>query len=129
MRKGQCSEVDNAIAAGGEAPRKCLATWGMKKPQRLKSGTVALREIHLYQKSTELLCHKLPVSRLIREIAQDFKRDLHFQANAIAALHEAMEAYMVCLFDDTNLCCIHACQVTIIPKDIQLARRIHGECE
>ena len=85
---------------------------------------VALREICHYQKSTELLCRKLPVSRLIREIAQDFKTDLHFQASAIAALHEAMEDYIGKLFEDTVLCCIHARQVTIMPKDIQLARRI-----
>ena len=85
---------------------------------------VALREIRHYQKSTELLCQKLPVSRLIREIMQDFKRDLHFQASAIAALHEAMEDYIVKLFEDTVLCCIHARHVTIMPKDMQLARHI-----
>ena len=64
---------------------------------------------------------------LIREIAQDFKTDLRFQASAIAALHEAMEDYQVKLFEDTNLCAIHAKRVTIMPKDMQLARRIHGE--
>ena len=75
----------------------------------------------------ELLCRKLPVARLIREIAQDFKTDLRFQASAIAALHEAMEDYAVNLFTDTNLCAIHARRVTIMPKDMQLARRIRGE--
>ncbi|CAG0921034.1 unnamed protein product [Notodromas monacha] len=90
-------------------------------------GTVALREIRRYQKSTELLIRKLPFQRLVREIAQDFKTDLRFQSAAIGALQEASEAYLVGLFEDTNLCAIHAKRVTIMPKDIQLARRIRGE--
>ena len=88
---------------------------------------MALREIRHYQKSTKLLIRKLPFNRLVREIAQDFKTDLRFQAQAIAALQEAAEAYLVGLFEDTNLCGIHAKRVTIMSKDIQLARRIHGE--
>ncbi|XP_060753970.1 uncharacterized protein LOC132864543 [Neoarius graeffei] len=90
-------------------------------------GTVALREIRRYQKSTELLIRKLPFQRLVREIAQDFKTDLRFQSSAVMALQEASEAYLVGLFEDTNLCAIHAKRVTIMPKDIQLARRIRGE--
>ena len=74
-----------------------------------------------------LLCRKLPVSRLIREITQDFKTDLRFQASDLAALHETMEAYLVGLFEDTNLCTIHARCVTITSKDMQLARRLWGE--
>ena len=80
-----------------------------------------------YQKSTELLIRKLPFQRLVREIAQDFKTDLRFQSSAVIALQEASEAYLVGLFEDTNLCAIHAKRVTIMPKDIQLARRIRGE--
>jgi histone H3 len=89
--------------------------------------TQALREIRKYQKSTELLIRKLPFQRLVREIAQDFKTDLRFQSSAVLALQEAAEAYLVGLFEDTNLCAIHAKRVTIMPKDIQLARRIRGE--
>ena len=100
---------------------------GVKKPHRYRPGTVALREIRKYQKSTELLIRKLPFQRLVREIAQDFKTDLRFQSTAILALQEAAEAYLVGLFEDTNLCAIHAKRVTIMPKDIQLARRIRGE--
>ena len=103
------------------------ATGGVKKPHRYRPGTVALREIRKYQKSTELLIRKLPFQRLVREIAQDFKTDLRFQSSAILALQEASEAYLVGLFEDTNLCAIHAKRVTIMPKDIQLARRIRGE--
>uniref|UniRef100_M8BQ68 Histone H3.2 n=1 Tax=Aegilops tauschii TaxID=37682 RepID=M8BQ68_AEGTA len=98
-----------------------------RKPHRFRPGTVALREIRKYQKSTELLIRKLPFQRLVREIAQDFKTDLRFQSSAVSALQEAAEAYLVGLFEDTNLCAIHAKRVTIMPKDIQLARRIRGE--
>ena len=104
-----------------------LRTGGLKKPMRYRPGTVALREIRRYQSTTELLIRKLPFSRLVREIARDFKMDLRFQPQAIGALQEAAEAYLVGLFEDTNLCAIHAKRVTIMPKDIQLARRIRGE--
>jgi histone H3 len=126
-------------STGGKAPRKQLASkaarksaktpsaGGLKKPHRYKPGTVALREIRKYQKSTELLIRKLPFQRLVREIAQDYKSELRFQSNAVLALQEAAEAYLVSLFEDTNLCAIHAKRVTIMPKDIQLARRIRGE--
>ncbi|KAM9425354.1 histone H3.2-like [Pholidichthys leucotaenia] len=93
-----------------------------------RPGTVALREICRYQKSTELLIRKLPFQSLVREIAQDFKTDLRFQSSAVMALQEASEAYLVGLFEDTNLCAIYAKRVTtIMPKDIQLACRIRGE--
>ena len=85
-----------------------------------------MREIRRFQKSTELLIRKLPFQRLVREIAQDFKTDLRFQSSAIGALQEA-EAYLVGLFEDTNLCAIHAKRVTIQKKDMQLARRLRGE--
>ncbi|KAG5441013.1 histone H3.2 [Clonorchis sinensis] len=103
------------------------ATGDVKKPHRYRPGTVVLREIRSYQKSTELLNRKLPFQSLEREIAQDFKTDLRLQSSAVSALQEASEAYLVGLFEDTNLCAIHAKRVTIMPKDIQLARRIRGE--
>jgi histone H3 len=121
----------------GKTPKKHLATkaakksapavGGVKKPHRFRPGTVALREIRKYQKSTELLVRKLPFQRLVREIAQEFKTDLRFQSSAVLALQEAAEAYLVGLFEDTNLCAIHAKRVTIMPRDMQLARRIRGE--
>lgn len=122
----------------GKTPKKHLATkaakkvsaptsGGVKKPHRFRPGTVALREIRKYQKSTELLVRKLPFQRLVREIAQEYKTDLRFQSSAVLALQEAAEAYLVSLFEDTNLCAIHAKRVTIMPRDMQLARRIRGE--
>ncbi|KAG2624704.1 histone H3.3-like [Panicum virgatum] len=124
-------------STGGKAPRKQLATkalrksapttGGVKKAHRYRPGIVALREICKYQKSTNLLIRKLPSQRLVREIAQDFETDMCFQSHAVVAQQEAAEAYLVGLFEDTNLCAIHAKRVTIMPKDIQLARRIRGE--
>jgi len=125
-------------STGGKTPRKqvvpakaarktTIETGGIKKPHRFRPGTVALREIRRYQKSTELLIRKLPFQRLVREIAQDYKTDLRFQSSAVMALQEATEAYLVGLFEDTNLCAIHAKRVTIMPKDVQLARCIRGE--
>ena len=99
----------------------------VKKPHRYRPGTVDLCEIRSYQKSTELLIRKLPFQHLVREIAQDFKTELRLQSAAIMALQEASEAYLVGLFEDSNLCAIHAKQVTIMPKDIELARHICSE--
>ena len=121
----------------GKVPRKQLATkaarkaapvsGGVKKAHRFRPGTVALREIRRFQKSTELLIRKLPFQRLVREIAQDFHPDLRFQSAAVGALQEAAEAYLVGLFEDSNLAALHAKRVTIMPKDMLLARRIRGE--
>ncbi|TMW85121.1 hypothetical protein EJD97_023743, partial [Solanum chilense] len=114
-------------STGGKEPRRQLATkaarksppttGGVKKPHRFRPGTVDLREIHKYQKSTELLILKLPFQRLVRQIAQDFKTDLRFQGSVVVALQEAAEAYLVGLFEDTNLC-------AIMLKELQLCLRI-----
>jgi len=124
-------------STGGKAPRKALATKAarkgapqtgfVKKKARYRPGTIALREIRKYQKSTELLIRKIPFQRLVKEIAQEHRADLRFQTAAVLALQEAAEAYLVTLFEDTNLCALHAKRITIMPKDMQLARRIRGE--
>ena len=122
-------------STGGKAPRKQLSTKAarsaavneVRKPHRYRPGTVALREIRRYQKSTEMLIRRLPFQRLVREVAQDYKKELRFQVSALAAIQEAAEAYLVSLFEDANLCAIHAKRVTVMVKDIALARRIRGE--
>ena len=127
----QCLQQTARKSTGGKAPRKQLAAkaarksapaaGGVKKPHRYRPGTVALREIRRYQKSTELLIRKLPCvpsqtalccdrilttpsslsfQRLVREIAQDFKTDLRFQSSAVMALQESAEAYLVSLFEE-----------------------------
>ena len=109
------------------ARKSAPPTFCLKKPHRYRPGTVALREIRRYQKSTELLVRKAPFQRLVREICQHIKSDAKIQSNALLAKQEASEAYTVGLFEDTNLCSIHAKRVTIMPKDIALVRRIRGE--
>ena len=95
---------------GAKAPRKQIGSkaarksapisGGVKKPHRYKPGTVALREIRKFQKSTDLLIRKLPFQRLVREIATEYKSDLRFQSQAVLALQEAAEAYLVGLFEE-----------------------------
>ena len=124
-------------STGGEAAQKQLstktarkpapATGGVKKPQGYHPRTVALREICWYQTSTKLLIRKLPFGLLVLEISRDFKSDFRFQSASVLALQEATKHYLLGLFEDTNLCAIHAKPVTIMPKEIQLARRIGGE--
>ncbi|KAJ1440560.1 histone-fold-containing protein, partial [Ochromonadaceae sp. CCMP2298] len=125
--------------------RKSVPTsGGVKKPHRYRPGTVALREIRKYQSTTELLFRKLPFQRLCRELADSILeeyQDLHgykktegklgpgevrFSSSAFLAIQEAAEAHLVSIFEDTNLAAIHAKRVTILPKDIELARRIRG---
>jgi histone H3 len=122
---------------GGKAPRLSLATkasrksaptyvGGCKRPHRFRPGTVALREIRKYQTSTVLLLRKLCFQRLVREITQAYKCDVRFQSLAMLALQEASEAYIIGMLEDANLCAIHCGRVTIMPKDMHLARRIRG---
>ncbi|KAI0294338.1 histone-fold-containing protein [Multifurca ochricompacta] len=109
------------LAAKSSARKTSAAavTGGVKKPHRFRPGTVALREIRRYQKSTELLIRNSPFNVSFT--------DLRFQSSAVMALQEAAEAYLVSLFEDTNLAAIHAKRVTIQPKDLALARRLRGE--
>ena len=123
-RKSTGGKAQNKPLSTDAARKSRPATGGVKNPHRYRE---MVREIRLCQISTELLIRKLPFQRLVLEIAQDFKTDLRFQSSAVMALQEATEAYLVGLFEDTNLCAIHAKRVTIMPKDIQLARRIRGE--
>jgi histone H3 len=91
------------------------------------AGEKALKEIRAYQSSTDLLIRRLPFARLVREIQQTMMREtLRWQGTAILALQEAAEAHLVGLFEDCNQCAIHGKRVTIMPKDMQLARRIRG---
>jgi histone H3 len=112
------------VTAAAKASAPCAAP---KRPHRYRPGTIALREIRKYQKSTELLIRKAPFTRIVRDILVDLNPELRIQSQALLALQESAETYLVGLFEDTNLCAIHAKRITIMPKDIQLARRIRGE--
>ncbi|MCO5607144.1 hypothetical protein L7F22_061337 [Adiantum nelumboides] len=108
-------------AAANAAPNR------PRKPHRFRPGTVALREIRHYQKTVNFLIHPLPFARLVREVAAQFSDSVsRWTAEALVALQEAAEDHIVHLFEDTNLCAIHAKRVTIMPKDMQLARRLRG---
>lgn len=106
-----------------------VAADGVKKPHRYRPGTKALREIRQYQKSTERLLPVAPFQRLVKEIAHSdmMRSDLRWQSMAVMALQESAEAYLVGLFEDTNLCALHAHRTTIMASDLHLARRIRGE--
>jgi histone H3 len=107
---------------GGKKPVRKLTGKRPAKDKTKKSK--ALKEIMRYQKSTELLIKKLPFQRLVREIAQDSKTDLRFASTAMAAVQEAAEAFLIQLLENSNLAAIHSKRVTVMPKDLQLARRI-----
>ncbi|CAG9763519.1 unnamed protein product [Ceutorhynchus assimilis] len=102
---------------------------GVKKFRTFRPDVGALRELRPYQNSREFLIRKLPFQRFVREVAQDLKKVICFQAAAIGALQEASESYLVGLFEDANLCAKHARRITIKPKDIKLAHRIRGQRE
>lgn len=102
------------------------ASGGVKKAHRFRPGTVALREIKRYQKDCELLVPKLSMSRFVREITQEINPQLRFQAAALAALQEATESHLIHLFENTNLIALHTRRVTVMAKDMQLARRLSG---
>jgi histone H3 len=95
--------------------------------RRFRPGTVALREIRRYQKTSNLLIRRLPFQRLVKEIAQDCRGGLRFQSSSVLALQEAAESYIVGLFEDSQICALHAKRITIFPRDIQLSRRLRGE--
>ncbi|KAI8648111.1 hypothetical protein NCS56_01543000 [Fusarium sp. Ph1] len=98
--------------------------------RRLRPGTGALQEIRAYQDTTDLLLNTLPFTRVIKEIAVNMRpagESFRWQTQAIQALQEMTEAYLVSLFEDANLYAIHAKRVTLMLRDFQLARRIRGK--
>ena len=116
-----------AGAKKGAATKKTAPAAGGRKKPRHRPGTVALREIRRYQKANDNLLPRAPFQRVVREIARGFDSDLRFASQAIVALQEAAEAYLVGIFEDAKACALHANRVTIMRKDMDLARRIRGD--
>jgi histone H3 len=122
---------------GGKEPRRQPATGAnppvptvIRPPRRRRPGEAALAEIRLMQKSVGLIISKAAMSRLVREVAQSIpghKTDLRWSRHALEAIHEAVEAYAVRLFERSNLCAIHGNRVTIKPKDMDLVLKISEE--
>lgn len=147
MARTKTTARKSTVNPTGKAPRKQLlankaaamrkgapaaAGGKVKKPHRFRPGTVALREIRKYQKTTELLIKKAPFQRLVREVAGETgefvlggqSRELRFQAAAVQALQEATEQYLVRMFEEAQLAAVHAKRVTVMPKDMQLVQRM-----
>ena len=99
----------------------------MQRKHRFKPGTIALREIRRLQRSTHLLIPRAPFQRVVRDICSQIDSDLRFQSQAILALQESSEAFVTSLLEDANLCCLHARRVTLMKRDMDLARRIRGD--
>lgn len=98
--------------------------------KKISPSRLALYEIEKYQRSTALLIQKIPFAKLVKEVTEEFadaSRDIRWQSMAILALQEASEAYLVGLLEHTNLLALHAKRITIMKKDMQLARRIRGQ--
>lgn len=126
------SENESMAATPDLSPENDSKIKRKKKPFRYRSSRMALRDIRRLQRTTELLIPRRPFQRLIREISETIWKqlghsDLRFQTASLSALHEASEAYLVGLFEDTNICAVHAKRVTIMPKDMHMARRLRGD--
>ena len=96
----------------------------LNKPVRFRPGSDALRYIRRYHTKDDLLIRKIPFQRFIKEISPGINTNLRFQCSAVLALLTASESYLIKLFEDANLCAIHAKRLTVIPKDIRLSCRL-----
>jgi histone H3 len=116
-------------STGGKFPAKKIKIEGEKSEKKKKKfrPSVPLQDIRKYQKSTEQCIRRAPFQRLVIEMLEKLGKGLKIQTAALAALQESCESYLINLFEDTNLCCVHAKRVTIMPRDIQLAMRIRGK--
>lgn len=126
-RRGESPDGSGRISPTGRRRLSPPSIQRPKRKRRMRPGEKALKEIRAYQASTDLLIRRLPFARLVKEIQMQYTRTPYrWQSTAMLALQEASEAHLVSLFEDCNLCAIHGKRVTIMPKDMQLARRIRG---
>ena len=126
-RESHQSAHPSKIGPKGKGKGKLSAVQKPVKKRMLKPGMLALKEIRKLQQQTEYIIPRLPFQRLVREIARTASADIRFSSQGLVALQEASECYLTGLFEDAYLCAIHAKRVTLMAKDIQLARRIRGE--
>ena len=123
MRRVQLQPQRRAVSSTG------LARATVQRDRRYRPGAAALREIRPYLQSPPPMIRKTAFQRLVKEVAEELGLlpGLRFQSGAVSAMQEAAEAYLIQLFQEANFCALHARRVTILPKDLQLARRIRGE--
>ena len=126
-RTKQTAKSAPKAAKLGAKKTKAPKAPGAKKNRRFRPGTVALREIRRFQKTGETLIRRAPFQRMVREVAAAMKTGLRWQSSALAAIQEASESYVVGMLSDSNLCALHGRRVTVMPRDIHLARRLRGE--
>ena len=119
--------IRQRIGDGRQVGNRELPKGRVHKVRRFRPGTVSLREIRRYQKSTELLIRKIPFQRLIKEITYNIKdKSWRFQSQSLLALQEAAEDFLVNMFDQCNHIAIHGKRTTVMIKDIQLWDRLHN---
>lgn len=97
------------------------------KKMRKRPGAMALREIRKYQRSTDTVIRRLGFQRLVRDIAQQIVPEAKFQQSSLKVIQECTEMYLCRLFEDSQLCTLHAKRVTVFVKDMALAKRIRGD--
>jgi histone H2B len=114
---------------GTSATAKAARTAGVRKPHRFRAGTVALRMIRRYQKSSDRLMAAAPFQRLARQVASGITPKPMFRQGALESLQSFVESYLVGLFRDANRLAIFARRVGIVPEDLQLVRRLRGEVQ
>ena len=95
--------------------------------RRARPGVKALREIKQYQRSTDTIVPRAPLQRIVKDITSKYMPEARYSHGALEAVHQCLESYMVALFEDTGLCAVHAKRMTIMTRDMKLARRIRGE--
>jgi histone H3 len=127
VEKSRAHKGSERQAAKAKAPAASHPVQGEKRPYRHKAGSIAKREIKRYQKSTNLLIPKAPFARFVREVSETLKKGMRFTSTALEAVQSSAEDYLVKLFEDASLCAAHGKRVTVMDKDILLARRIRGE--
>jgi histone H3 len=108
-------------------PKKAARPPGQKKQRRFRPGTVALRTIRKLQKTTGTLIRRAPFYRMARCLAAVTMEGYRFQTAALAVIQEATESYVIGILANANLAALHAKRVTVMPRDLHLARRLAGE--
>ena len=110
-----------------QGPKKTTQDTGDKVKRRTRPGKKALREIKAYQRSVDTLLPRAALQRVVKEITGKYYPDARYSYGAIDAIQQCVESYMIGLFEDTTLCAVHAKRMTVMTKDMRLARRIRGE--
>lgn len=119
------------VKTGGKRPAKTISSKATKQitsslsqgKAKFKPGSIALREIRKYQKSSNLLIKKRPFQRFLRQLVT-FDSQIRFQSAALVIFQEASENFLTGLLEDAYRCAVHAKRVTLLPRDVVLIYKI-----